>query len=495
VQLGEHEIAVSQVAVTPLGPQEIARHSEPWSGEDLAGALPKVLGRFLPGKGRRWPTAVGLPAGQLFFCTRPVDAASELSPESLLQKSLCSPTTRVDDYVVEMTKAKLNSSSAASMAACRKKYLAMVMGALGDCKIRPFRIEPGPAALLRAAAERHRAPRHVRIALRVFLSEAHGLAVMAAGDVPVAWRNFALPGGQEQAAVLSVVRTLQNLARNYGVTEPARALMLHGRPDLYAGFQEPSFGEEAGMRVVCCPGPELSPASMAFGLALGCLNEGSPAFDLSRTLKPQASFRELIPAGDLVLEAVALIAMGLLLWAQSLKIEDARRSVHLQNLRHECLASEPPERLEKEKNDLAQRVEAIGRFLDTRMLWTSYTHDLPARLPDGVKLNTFEGFYELERTGKRRDADTKPRRSLVMRAITPVLAGGAMPREIDAFLQSLRNDPLLRRDFPLVELADIKRTQDFRTLQWLANFTVVCLPAAARTAAPAGGSEPKKARP
>ena len=50
--------------------------------------------------------------------------------------------------------------------------------------------------------------------------------------------------------------------------------------------------------------------------------------------------------------------------------------------------------------------------------------------------------------------------------MAPISPDGSTPREIDAFLESLRNHPLLQRDFPLVELADIKRYQAYTARPW-----------------------------
>ena len=66
---GEHEVAVSVVAATPLGSVETFSSSEPYTPETLA----EVLGRLLVpqlGRKHRLPVAVGLPSSRLFFGTR-----------------------------------------------------------------------------------------------------------------------------------------------------------------------------------------------------------------------------------------------------------------------------------------------------------------------------------------------------------------------------------------------------------------------------------------
>jgi hypothetical protein len=55
-----------------------------------------------------------------------------------------------------------------------------------------------------------------------------------------------------------------------------------------------------------------------------------------------------------------------------------------------------------------------------------------------------------------------------------------MPKEIDDFMNSLREHPLLKKDFPTVELREVVRFQPFVNSPPTATFTVICLPAAAK---------------
>ncbi len=99
-------------------------------------------------------------------------------------------------------------------------------------------------------------------------------------------------------------------------------------------------------------------------------------------------------------------------------------------------------------------------------------------------MTTFHGLAEMEYFGKKKEGVINPKRSLILRATAPIMPDGSTPREIDAFLESLRNHPLLKRDFPIVELADIKRYQIFSAAQPMANFSVVCLPKPAAAPGP-----------
>jgi hypothetical protein len=133
----------------------------------------------------------------------------------------------------------------------------------------------------------------------------------------------------------------------------------------------------------------------------------------------------------------------------------------------------------------------VRRFVSTRIIWTAYTHDLPARLPRNAQLTALHGLCELEYFGRKEGA-IKPKKSFLLRATAPLAANGTMPREIDGFLTALRNHPLLKHDFPDVELADIKRFQLFSGAQPMANFTVVCLPKSKGPAAPSASPDADK---
>ncbi len=303
VCLDEHEIAVSEVASTPLGPVEVARCSVPTGGEALAAALAKALNPPDRRKRRTRPTALTLSASRVFFNTRPIHSNAVATPQELLQKTLYSPSIRVDDYIVELVKSGQGKSLTASVAACRKKYITAVMAALNESQIRPHRVEPGPCGLLRAAIQCRRTPRRAKSALRVLCNRSQGLAILTVSDQPLAWRHIELPAGGETGAIVSVMRTLQGLAGRYGMEGPLNCLIVHGRPDLDEQLTDPRFGKALNVRVSCCKAPELGPEAAAFGAALGCLNQRGPIYDFSASLKPPPSFAQIIPWGEWALEA------------------------------------------------------------------------------------------------------------------------------------------------------------------------------------------------
>ena len=243
--LGEHEIAVSKVAATPLGPVEIASSSAPYTPEDLPAVIERLLVPLL-GRKRRVPVAVGLPSSRLFFGTRLAAAGGATTPEGVLQKALCSSNICVDDLTVDLLRSEVNKLPVASVAACRKKYITGIVATLSRLGVRPFRTEPSPCALVRLAAYQYRSPRRSKTLLRVFLGATQGLAVMVAGGLPLAWRTFTLPAGMEGFAILSAARTLRTQHRHYGIESSLDYAIIHGRADLHERLAERTIRHRHG---------------------------------------------------------------------------------------------------------------------------------------------------------------------------------------------------------------------------------------------------------
>ena len=123
-----------------------------------------------------------------------------------------------------------------------------------------------------------------------------------------------------------------------------------------------------------------------------------------------------------------------------------------EDARYAWAAKVPTAKLQDEKKDLEQRAEALRTFLSTRVLWTAHARDMAARLGPAIVLTSFQGAAELE-GGKG-----KAKQSLALKLSAPIKKAGAMPEEIDGFLRTLRDDPLLKRDFPEIEMGDLRWT-------------------------------------
>ena len=154
-------------------------------------------------------------------------------------------------------------------------------------------------------------------------------------------------------------------------------------------------------------------------------------------------------------------------------LDDAYAAVCAESSHHACLKSADQTKLERQKKELAEKVEAVRKFLGTRILWSAYAQDLSTRLPPDTVIQAFDGANELESDAKRGGAGKK---SLTLRVLSRSKQDGSIPREIDAFFKSLRNHPLWMRDFLSVEVTDIKRVQARGMAPPSTSFTIVCSP-------------------
>lgn len=473
--VGEQQITACEVASTPLGPVQIACQSESYEPDQLSDTIGRLLKPML-GRRKRGPqVAVGFPATRVFFSTRPIRTThSDASAQVLLHEVLQSPNICIDDMLVEVIKADSGKRKLASIVSCRKKFMAGLLETLNECGVRPFRAEPAPCALLRAAAQQRRPPRRSKIVLRIFLGDRQGLAVVNAGDLSVLWRFFNWSPDGETAAICSAVRSVGALIGHCGIDAPLDVVMIHGRADLRTQLESAEFRQQVSIPLVWSGAPELNDAAVAFGLALGCLGQQSlDAFDLSRSLKPRISLWDIFPFGEVAAQVVLVVCMGLFLLSRSRNVEEALVPVQAQYAKRAWLASMPQAEIQKERQELEQRVEAIRKFVATRIIWTAYTHDISTRLPADATMMMFQGLCELETSGKN---VIKPKKAFTIRASAPIAQDGSTPKEIDRFLTALRGNALLKRDFPIVDLADIKWYQPNITAPATALFTVICLP-------------------
>ena len=254
--------------------------------------------------------------------------------------------------------------------------------------------------------------------------------------------------------------------------------MLHGRPELAQLLDVQWVEEQLGVPLEWYEGPSLDHPQIAFGLALGCFPLGRHdqyAFDLAGSLKPRLSLWQLFPWREAALQAALLACMAAFLVYRLCILDGSCATAQAHNTEHVWMESVPEVELEKQKRELQQKVTAVKKFLDSRIIWTSYGRELAASLPDSVFLTSFQGVSELG-TGGSKQGQAKPKKSLVLRGAVSIPRDGLIPREIDRFLNTLRAHSMLKRDFPVVELADLKQPQETGGETSFAFFTVVCLP-------------------
>jgi hypothetical protein len=465
--LGEHEVSVSEMAVTPLGPVEIASRTEPYAQNDLLNTIERILQSLQGRKQRRLQVAIGLPNSRVFFGTRPLRSSAEATPQAVMQKLLCSSNVTTDDLTIDMVKSSINKAPVATVTACRKKYMAAVLAVLQRCGAQASRTEPAPCALVRAAAKQHRPPRHATTLLRIFLGGTEGVAVMTVNDLPLAWRSFAIPTFSEGMAILSAARTLMSQSRYYEMETPLEYAIVHGRADLHERLQKEGLPSEIGTRMMWHDGPSLSAETTALGLALGCIDQTQTGFDLSRLMKPRASLRDIFPWGELVCECVLVALMGLCLLHRNEQIRAACTAAQMRCDGNKALASSDVPKLEAEKRSLTQKIESLHQFLDTRVIWTSNLHNVMQRFPPSIQLMGFVGGSGLPPSGPGK-------RTLQLGATVNLLPRGAVPPAVFQLIASLRSDPFMNKNFDKIELGTITQSGASTNGDVRAGFAISC---------------------
>lgn len=473
VYIGEHELTVTRVAHTPIGPVELATQSQKYTPETLDEALSTLLGTFR--KGSRSITdlvLIGLPLVRVFFGSKELKPSEQdVKPATLLVELFQSTNINYDDMEIDLVKRSNGKQTLARVITCRRSYISSLMEILKKQGVRTQRAEPASEALIRVVERQHRAPRKSKSVIRVFLGATQGMAVVVCHGQPAAWRLFPLPAGGETASIRSLVKSIA-LINNYEPLVPTPdALMIHGRPDLKEALGAPEFLESLPLSPQYFTEPGYDPRTIAYGLALANQND-EEGFDLFRKLKSRPPFWHVIPFGDIILQLGALACLTMYLYSQHDSVRMTYQHTMAETAEHAWMNKVDDAKLDKEKKELQQRVEAIHQFLDTRILWSAYSWNMSALLPETLMLRSFTGICEYEGGAKA----AKAKRSLQFSLAAPIAQGTAMPREINEYLDLLRSDPLLGRDFPTIEMSDLRWAKAGAGNANMAEFTISCTP-------------------
>lgn len=449
--VGDREVTFARIALAPLGPFVLETRSEPYEPDQLAEVIGRMLKPLAIGRRPiRERVAVGLSHKRVFFSTRPVQSAEQdASPAVLLHEVLRSSDVNVDEMQVDLVKTQPGKRPLVSLIACRRKYVSDVLDALGVAGVRPFRAEPGPLALLRYGAQLCPGPRKAANVLRVFLGATQGVVLLIRSGHPMAWRTFELPPGGERIAVLSTSLAIQVVSRHLGETDPPDGVIVHGRTDLADEFKSDEFTAAVGAKVTHAPEPHFDDRSIAVGLALGC-REGEQSFDLARTLKTRPPVWEVIPWGTIATQAAVLAGLTFLLDYQCGELRQTLAMLDADVAGHAWVVKVSDASLNKERGELTGKVAAVRSFVESRVVWTTYLHDVATRLSDEMAIKTFNGLSPFVAGAKT------PTKSLVLGVTTTYPPYQLIPTKIDEYLDKLRADKTLRREFPVVELNGLK---------------------------------------
>ena len=139
------------------------------------------------------------------------------------------------------------------------------------------------------------------------------------------------------------------------------------------------------------------------------------AFDLARSMKPRESLWELMPWAELAVQLTIAVCLGLFLFNHSQDLNTKYAAIRSETDGRHWLTSPHNSSSIKKNRSSKQHVDSIRKFLSTRVVWSTYTHDIPRQLPENSTLNSFHGVCETEKKGRKDDKSSKPKKTFTMR--------------------------------------------------------------------------------
>jgi hypothetical protein len=475
--LSGDRITVTEVGATLTG-RTILKQYKATVGKDGPGAaLKKVFEENLSYRQRRSvPVCIGLGSEQTFFmtCVSNIEAQQTPSLKSLMEASGIKSGLESDDVVADyfrISKLKLMGNQFWTLAACRRELAQQLYSSVQDAGFRNFRLQPGPLSLLTATKRLPRRVKSWKVIVYVLLHATGGLVVLVIGGRTVLWREFTYSPQQRQQIVNSAIRTVLAYTAAYLSNPVVDGIILQG--DKAAELAE-EIANDRGLQVEVIEGEGFTDAKCSYGLALSAKgNDEQKSLDLFRTLRDEPSILAMFPWKRAASVVFMIACMGFIMWQKVAELTGEYNNFRQQNALHEWSEGQRTGEIKNERKQLLTEVQAVSKFLSSRIIWSDYLRDLPTRLPTNACLSNIWAVNELKEMSKKKQG-RRVKQSLTMRGVTRFDAGIVAPQEIEAFLESLRNVELLKRDFPKVQLAEIKWRREGESE--IAMFTVVAMP-------------------
>lgn len=489
VYIGQNRVTLMDMGTTIRGPAILAQVSEAIGDAGPAAALKKLLtDRLTPRELHRIPICLGLSPQQTFFMTCAGNFGPQDKPSLDKLFAACGASaelkteTMVADFV-RLSKVKMAAGQAWSVGACRKSLAEELFSAVQEAGVKEVRLQPAALCLLRTVRRQDRKRKGWNVVIHVFLNDLVGLAVLVVGDQTVLWREFALPKEHRLQGINSAVRAVRCYTWSFLGRSDVDGVVMHG-PE--AGTFAEGFNDDIEIPVVVAEGDEPSDVRFSRGLARAARSEELSPFDLFRSLRSAPTILSMFPWKRAGCVAGAAVVMMFLMWNKAATMNREYEQLRRQNAERKWAKGKRTAEIRNERKLLASEVSAVGKFVSTRVVWSNYLRDLPTRVPSNACLSSLGGFSEFQEMNKK-ETSRRIKKSLTLRGMTRFAKGQAAPEEIDLFLESLRNVDLLKKDFPQVQLGEIRWRREGSSE--IAMFTVVALPGKKKGSAGEGEGE------
>jgi hypothetical protein len=481
IYLSEDKLVWSLAEKVPMGVRIAETFEQPITRTEWAAGVAKILDKYLVGRAKKsMKVVIGLPASHVFFATLPQSAKGEKA-ETLLTNHNCCSAIPATELCCGLVPLKVMGKTFASVGAARRKEIATLTDVGRNAGSSMVRVEAAPWALLRLGAKGKAGTKAV---MRLYVSGTEMVAVLAQGAHALLWRTIELSTSGAEAAdsILSLVRTFETYAQQHVGLEEISSITLQGE-EMPERLPE-RLQAELGAKFSPIEGPGPTASAISKGLALGGLEWEKPALDLASSLAPPPRLADLVPYGELALMAALVVCSGLWLWSAGNEAQDRAQRVEDSNAKNVVLKTEDS-RLMQEKTVLGAEVLSVTKFLSNRVLWTEYVNQIAARVPENVNCLQMQGDYEMS-TGTEKN-EKKLKRSFQVDFTANLAKDVSAPPEVDQVLASLRQSPVIRRDFPEMRMASLRvnKAQKRGAVDGTdpATFTVSCMPKAKPAAA------------
>jgi len=331
------------------------------------------------------------------------------------------------------------------------------------------RFEPGPWAAWRASL--HFAPlkRRSGVHLRYILGEQEGLAVLGDRNWPVAWQVLSWRSQDKGAALVQAFHMLNLYARRHLSLSEIRRVSVQGCSDLHEGWQ--AIESQLSREIEVVAGPAYDEEFIAFGLALGGLESGENTLDLGRSLRPPKTLFALLPWKELGFLSVLFAAMFLVMSSHARSLKTQLKTAIDENAAATWANSVPVPGLQAEQKRLAKDVQPLSEFFSKRIPFAPVLATISNMIPPTAWVESLHAAdYVWSTATNRALGDTY----VLVRYAVPLVHRGAVPKEIDQLVNSLRKSLYFSEVLPEVKLADINWKQE--GADGVTLFTVIAKP-------------------
>jgi len=403
--------------------------------------------RALAGEGALHGTLViGLPASAVYFSTLPADDAPE-DVEDAIPASILAGDRRRGAAACDGITWHRHGTAYRTVAATGGGPAHTIADALSALKLRDALLIPAPVALHRVATRMGSAPSSWRAAIHVIVGGARGLALLGLGRTVLAWRPFAVSPGAEIYCVASAVRSLATHLRDAFAIPDVDGVVVHGEA---ADTLAEACGAQFALDSRAAPAVGLGEPAVAEALARFGLGRGPATVDLLRPLRGSRGVLAAFPRRTAAALVLAIAGGGVLMAETAREIEAGAAAARQQARADAAASGLELGALAEGHARLDAEVEEAATFVAHRIRWAPILGDLPALLPEGVRLTSFEGNNALAardpRTGSRAYDDR-----LALSFDVPCEEGTFFPPGPQETLAALSASASLRQAFRTVE--------------------------------------------